>query len=358
MSQKIKLFILYGAVVALAIITAAHVVSPRKPAPELYDLIKLKLTANPASLITYDPDISYRLKPGFTGKRHDNTPYLHKTNSRGLLGTTEVNANDSRKKILLLGDSVAYGDGVPFDRIAISQMQSMAGGNYLLANGSCPGWSTRQELAYYRKYLADINWDTIVIVFCLNDLLNFEWVYDARNDFRMSAELENIGGLAGFREKATESVKIWKFRNKFESDPKLQPLAEQSNTCLYAWDADKWESFNRDVLNPFLTSPNRPPVILVAMPSLLQLLARQAGAPDGTVFFPQQQLRAYGNIPRVTVIDAAVAFTSGPSDPKTAYLPQDYLHFSEQGHTLMAAYLWPLIEKSSRTVSKNGSTQK
>jgi len=357
MSQKMKLFILYSAVVALAVIAAAYVVSPRKPAPELYASIERKLTANPASLFTFDPDISYRLKPGFTGKRHDKTSYLHQTNSRGLLAADEISAHDTRKKILFLGDSVAYGDGVAFDRITISQMQRMAGGNYLLANGSCPGWSTRQELVYYRKYLSDIKWDAIVIFFCLNDLLNFEWVYDAKDDFKMSAELENIGGLTGFKDKAVESVRIWRIRGTFEADPKLQPLAEHSNTCLFAWDTGKWESFNRDVLSPFLTSPNRPPVIMVAMPSLLQLLARQTDAPDSTVYFPQQKLRSYSNIPRVVFIDASEAFSSRTQNPKSAYLDRDYLHFSEQGHALMSAYLWPQIEKQSRHFWQDGNPQ-
>ena len=92
--------------------------------------------------------------------------------------------------MLFLGDSVTYGDGVAYEHVWVSVMQNLVSRSFQLANGSCPGWSTYQQILFFKKYLSNIDWKNIVIAFCLNDLVKFEWVYSSDKTFKMSAEIE------------------------------------------------------------------------------------------------------------------------------------------------------------------------
>ncbi len=109
---------------------------------------------------------------------------------------TALFRDSSVRKILFLGDSVAYGEHVPYEDTFISRIARAAGPAYQLLNTGCPGWSTHQELEAYRKYFSDIPVEAVVIIFVLNDLLHFEWVWRDDHSFQMSAELRGLGGLA------------------------------------------------------------------------------------------------------------------------------------------------------------------
>jgi hypothetical protein len=73
-------------------------------------------------------------------------------------------------------------------------MQQLRGGSYQIANAGTPGWSTHQEFKYFDKYLSHIDWDAVVIVFCLNDLMRYECGYGGESGFTMSDEIKEFGG--------------------------------------------------------------------------------------------------------------------------------------------------------------------
>src|SRR5207249_294185 len=110
----------------------------------------------------------------YKGFRWESWDFPHATNSRGLLGSAEIDPAPAVGKVVFLGDSVTYGDAVPFENVFVSLMQGLAGPEWQLLNAGTPGWSTHQELRYFDRYLWDVNWRAVVIVFCLNDLVKFE----------------------------------------------------------------------------------------------------------------------------------------------------------------------------------------
>ena len=71
----------------------------------------------------------------------------------------------------------------------------MAGENCQLGIRACEGWSTKQELAFYDKFLQGVNWRAIVLVFCMNDLLN-EWKCGSNEGVQLGEEVAETGGLA------------------------------------------------------------------------------------------------------------------------------------------------------------------
>lgn len=305
-----------------------------------YAKIKELLDYNPRALYKFDPDVSYILKPRFEGLRHPSGRFVHHTNSRSLLGTVEITQSPSVAKILFLGDSVTYGDGVPYENTFVYRMQKLANKKYQLSNGSCPGWSTNQELKFYDKYLSDVNWKAVIIIFCLNDLVDFEWVYGSEKVFKMSAEMRKVGGLSGLTQ-TLESVKLLRIRKHFNSDSKTVPLGMQNNTCLFAWDNEKMKRYFDNTLSPFLKKAGAKKVIIIAMPTSKQMSALLLGASPEIALQPQKQLKSYCDKESVIFLEPSGFLLKNSASGR---LFIDDVHFSAYGHKLLAEYLWPILD--------------
>ncbi len=304
-----------------------------------------RLDENPRSLFVYDPRISYRLKPSFRGLRHDSPTLPHVTNSRGILGEQEVNPDPKVRKILFLGDSVVYGEHVPYEEIFVSRMAKAAGPTYQLLNAGCPGWSTHQELLAYRLYFADLPIDMVVIVFTLNDLLDFEWVWQDESSFQMSAELRGLGGLVHSNLTARA---IRDLRNLFWNRSELQPLANLNNTCLSAYLPERWGAWREKIRPALIEIAAKKRVIMAIMPARPQLEALNRGADPETVLFPQEQMRNFCAKMGIECVDLLPAFFDGKGKYDTGlFLVKEngLLHLSAEGHQRVAEYLLPIIEE-------------
>lgn len=310
---------------------------PTEVSPEHYEALRARLDYNPRSLYRFDPDLSYLFKPSFVGIRRGSADFPHHTNSRSLLSTKEVPTGGDAKRVLFLGDSVTYGDRVRFEEIFTSRLKERAGDGWFVANGSCPGWSTHQEVGFYRKYLSDLDWDAVVLVVSLNDLVKFEWVYGTDSEFRLSAEVEQSGGL-GPISSSVNGLRLLALRSKFAADPRTAPLADHNIAALFAWDDTKWEEYEKDVLRPAVGEGGIPNLVVVAMPSLLQLAASARGAPDEIVWKPQRRFKIACR--DTEFIDARAALV-GDAKPDALFL--DNLHLSAAGHERVAEFLWPEI---------------
>jgi len=307
-----------------------------------------KLDNNPRSIFLYDPVISYRLKPGFRGLRHDSLADPHVTNSRGILGSEEVAPDFATRNLLFLGDSVAYGSHVPFPEIFTSRMGEEAGDDIRFFNAGCPGWSTHQELEFYRLHLSDLPFDRVVIVFCLNDLLRFEWVWRDERSFQMSAELRGLGGLIDSR---LTDLRLKNLRAGFRRDPDLEPLAELNNTCLTAYLPGAWDRYQEEVAPALRELAEERKVILAPVPARPQLEAINRGGGPETVLFPQRKLEGLARELGVGYLDLLPAFRSGDGkyDPGL-FLPGEkgVLHLSPEGHRRVAEWLRPRLDPETR----------
>ncbi len=86
------------------------------------------------------------------------------------------------RRILLLGDSVVYGVGVPRDATlsrALENALSSRGHEVEVVNSGCHGWSTYNQLHFYRDHGHAFGADLVVLVFCLNDIVDprLHWRY-------------------------------------------------------------------------------------------------------------------------------------------------------------------------------------
>lgn len=300
-----------------------------------------ELDHNPRSLFLYDPVISYRLKPSFRGLRHDSPADPHLTNSRGLLGEEEVDPDPAVRKLLFLGDSVAYGSHVSFEETFITRMGAAAAGTFQILNAGCPGWSTHQELEFYRLYLSDLPVEGIVIVFTLNDLLLFEWVWRDERSFQMSAELGGMGGLAQSR---WTDWRLSGLRDGFREDAGRRPLAELNNTCLAAYLPGAWARYREEIGPALEKIAEGRAVVLAPVPARPQLEALNRGGDPETVLSPQRRLEELARKLEIEYLDLLPAFREeegAGNDP----LFLDDLHLSPEGHRRLAEWLWPRLRR-------------
>ncbi len=310
-----------------------------------YAALQKVLDHNPRALFQFDSELSYRLKPRFAGFRHESGDSPHFTNSRGLLGREEVRTESDVRRVLFLGDSVTYGAGVPFEAVFTSRLRQLAGSDWQFSNAGCPGWSTHQEILYYRNYLSDIEWDAICLVFCLNDLVQFEWVYDTDTSFRMSAEVLDNGGFRGVG-KGFFALRTARSRARFLANEALAPLAQHNNTVMAAWDNERWDVFEKNVFCPLLVSNRVPRLCIAVLPTRAQIEALQRGAPPMTALFPQKRLEELCRVADIPFWDLTDGFCAAGENFAHLYVKDvSVLHLSAEGHDLAARILWPLIQQ-------------
>lgn len=310
------------------------------------------LDENPSAIVMYDEATSYRYKPNFHGYRarpthlgsRNRIDRPHVTNSVGLIGADEISSDPALAKILLLGDSVAYGMWVDPNDAFPARMQALAGASCQIAVGACEGWSTKQEIAYFDTYLRDVDWRAVVLVFCLNDLVDFEWQYDAREGKpKLTEEILAVGTGGTITNQTVGGLKLALLRRQLSSDPKTAPLANQVNTALWAWEKDRWTHYLQDTLAPFVQRVHGPRLAIAMAPTEGQLEAFALGADPTMVMYPQLRLQEFCTREHLTCIDLADAFVGlAPSQLKPLFL--DDLHFSEEGHARVARHLWPLVK--------------
>ena len=308
---------------------------PRYISPSDYPALREMLDGadSPRGLYLFDEDIGYRFKPNFTGTRHKSDIFLHKTNSLGLLGGEEVDTDSSAKNVLFLGDSVAYGDGLAYESIFVSQMQDLAGPDYRLANGACPGWSAKQQIGFYEKYLTHLDWDAIVFAVCLNDFVDFRWSWTEEGGYQWMMADSNS---------TIEVSCMAQLRSQFSGA--TAALARHDDATLPAWSPDIIESYCQDVLLPFTRRAEHSPVILLLLPTAHQFEALAKGADEEIVGAPQQQLVTFCREHDIPCIDALrLLRESDQVDSAKLYMHDDALHFRNGGHQALAEVAWPQL---------------
>ncbi|HET9315556.1 MAG TPA: SGNH/GDSL hydrolase family protein [Vicinamibacteria bacterium] len=122
------------------------------------------------------PRYAHVLKPNFrqTFRYPGGFSYEVRTNSLGLRSDREFElARDDVKRVLLLGDSFTFGEGLPVEHTFASQLDALLNGDgprrYDVLNAGVGGWGTLQEVTYALDHLPRLRPHAIVLTFCGND---------------------------------------------------------------------------------------------------------------------------------------------------------------------------------------------
>jgi lysophospholipase L1-like esterase len=296
-----------------------------------------------AGIVEPDPYLIWRLRPIADG------PLA--TNELGLRDAA-YNAN-ADFKILVLGDSVAWGNGIADvnDVFALRLEQRLnAGGRgifYDVINAAVPGYSTFQEAGWLERHGLALEPDLIVVQFCLNDVVE---------RYRSLAE---YGGNRHFLGVDTRATIRGIYGTALRASRAFEATARSVQALLRGNESYLARNLARDTLSPELERAWRRveaelqqildlaadrdvPVMLLIAPFRFQ------SADPGRFDQPQRRLSAWARSHSVEAVDVLAYF--GRQAPETvAALFNDESHFSVAGHRFVAEILLLPVKRTIAT---------
>lgn len=121
-------------------------------------------------LATDLPDLPYQLRPGVHVTIRN---FSVRVNTLGLRGAeTTQRPTAGRRRLLVLGDSVVYGDGLDeADTFPVLVEHDLAAGGMAaeVLNAAAPGYNTAAELTWLREFGLALSPDTVILGVSLND---------------------------------------------------------------------------------------------------------------------------------------------------------------------------------------------
>jgi hypothetical protein len=144
--------------------------------------IALRIVYHPENLgtvIQYDSLLGWSLIPGSSQVSTDaqrDLHYLIEVNSIGLRDQeVAIPKPKGRKRVLILGDSIAFGSGIEASERFSDLLRQELPGDVDVVNAGGPGWGTDQELLFYERDLRRLEPDVVVLQFTgNNDVVNNE----------------------------------------------------------------------------------------------------------------------------------------------------------------------------------------
>jgi hypothetical protein len=129
------------------------------------------------SCIRYDPLVGWSLRPGASIQTDMTERGIHNhidVNSLGLRDREiAVTRTRGRRRILMVGDSIAFGSGLEVGERYSDLLGHDLGGGAEVINAGVPGWGNDQELLFYEQRLRRLKPDVVVLTFTgNNDVVN------------------------------------------------------------------------------------------------------------------------------------------------------------------------------------------
>jgi hypothetical protein len=132
---------------------------------------------NLGSVVRFDEKLGWVLKPDANVRSADDQKgldYLIRTNSLGLRERDVAKAKKpGTKRVLIIGDSIAYGTGVDAEWRFSDFLSRALGDGFEVVNAGVCGWGTDQELLFYETRGRALEPDIVILSFTMaNDVLN------------------------------------------------------------------------------------------------------------------------------------------------------------------------------------------
>jgi hypothetical protein len=288
--------------------------------------------------IVYSEAYGWALRPGYRGFLHD---VWTTVDSRGHRGREHpLGRVPGRERLVVLGDSIAFGSRVPDEETFCAVLESRARG-FDVVNLAVEGYGTDQEVLRLEKEGLAYRPDVVVLAFALaNDVFNNA---SGCNDPR--------GGMP----------KPWFTLEGGTLVPHDDHLRLSPLRRVAQWLQDDSHVYNRLFAAPPLTAPpagDRPPQVRLDRPSArrvtLSLLrradavARGAGARFLVLLQPDEAsfngLMPFAARLREALLDAGIPFVDLAEHCRSARLAFDAISLDQQGHLTRLGHRMAALE--------------
>lgn len=282
-----------------------------------------------------DPDVGYRLNPA-----------REEINRRSVRhAEIAVPKKKSVFWIILLGDSIpAARNGFP-DALRESLARV---GDIELINAAVPGYTSFQEVEFFKRYLKDTEPDLILWTYCLNDNHRFLHVFDrnagmlwtdeARQSVQTNSTLDSVIGNSHLLTSLRLGLANWR-RNGRDAQAKYP--WETAIDFNVAWKDYSWVDYEQNLreLKTILDEQSAR-LVIVIFPYEAQL--RLTGAPDVEyVLKPQRKMRALCEKYGVPCLDPFPVFAA--RNARGERLFEDGIHLNKAGHDLTAKEIFRFL---------------
>lgn len=281
-----------------------------------------------AGYVIADDVLVWRLAPVKTGNRA--------TNSLGFRDVPYKAGADV--KIILLGDSISWGDRMwntkaIYPQLCERDLTLETGRVVEIVNASAPGYCAYQELRLLEELLPKVKPDMVILQFCLNDVVDRYRTMTAFGGDNVFLGVDTRGACRGFasfsrysrivetitRYKQRQGRNFEEFQVKNLVKEKLSPEIEEA-----------WRVTLSDMLEiKRLCDTAKIPMLLLIAPYGFQL-----GDPEKSNQ-PQRRLKKFALENGIECLDLLPLF----AEHKNEKLFADANHFAERGHEITAAAL-------------------
>ena len=281
--------------------------------------------------VSPDPEIGYRLNPDYKGH-----------NSYSIRGPEpEAEAPAGRVRVLFLGDSVTW----PTDGF-VARISDRLGASAEVLNAGVPGYTTHQEVEFYRSTLAELSPDVVVLVFCMNDLHLFLHRFDGRANMLFTEESRRVlargdGAWGWLTDRSFLALRVRLALLRFRTTGGEWPWSWAMD-FVPAWQEEPWSRFGKQLRElKDVVGEGGGRLAVVMAPYAPQLNPRVVERDREYVLSPQERMREICARTDVPLLDLYPAF-AGAADQR---LFVDPVHFSQEGHDVAAAALAPFLDE-------------
>jgi len=279
-----------------------------------------------------DPVLKYELRPGAAVER-DGT--IYRVNAQGFRANHDVQLEKrGKRRILLLGDSVAFGLGVDYEDTFGQLIETQLTANGMpteVLNLSVLGYKTSQEVRMLERRGWQLNPDAVILAFCLNDFDDFSGELPL---FDPSGRLPR-GGYQRLPPRRLGSIELPEPMPLLDRSLLFRKLSGRLRVDYYRWIGTD-RALRKEVAEAIsrlgkLLSEHGIPGLVAIFPLLHQLDDYQYQ--DIHQFIASEALAA-----GLSVADLTAAFRSERTEVLRVR-PGDVLHLSKVGHAITARAL-------------------
>lgn len=277
--------------------------------------------------VIFDEELGYRLNPKIKG--FNNFSIRH--------GKIAIPKPEGVHRIIYLGDSIPWDkDGfVKQTRDFIKEK-----GQFEVINAGVPGYTSYQEVLFYKKYLEATTPDLVIWTYCLNDNHRFLHVFDEKAKMLWTKEAKMALRVnSSFSRIMSRSYLLSRLylgiisRIKQKTDSKYKFPWEKTVDFNIAWKDYSWIDYENHLLElkKVLDNQNAQLAIII-FPYEPQLLYRNDPENYDYAVKPQLKLKALCKKYHIPCLDLYRRFADEYSRNKKLY--RDGVHLNSEGHKL------------------------